>query len=93
MCSPNEVDKRSSISNLRTRRAFAESTKREPACRLLGAILHLPAYEQKLKARTSSLIDARRAIPSRTPRYILLLRALARASRSVFREREALVRC
>ncbi len=73
---------------------FAEFDHREQACRkLLAAGLALPAYEQLLKgSHVFNLLDARKAISvTERQRYILRLRALARAvAESYYASREAL---
>jgi glycyl-tRNA synthetase alpha chain len=63
----------------------AESTK------LMTAGLPLPAYEQMLKAsHTFNLLDARRAISvTERQRYILRVRALARAVAQAYHDRRA----
>jgi glycyl-tRNA synthetase alpha chain len=72
---------------------FAEFDQREKNCKaLLEAALPLPAYEQTLKAsHVVNLLDARKAISvTERQRYILRVRALARAVASAyFASREA----
>jgi len=72
---------------------FAEFDQREKNCKaLLEAALPLPAYEQTLKAsHVFNLLDARKAISvTERQRYILRVRALARAVASAyFASREA----
>ena len=66
---------------------FAEFEQREKNCRaLLDAALPLPAYEQTLKAsHVFNLLDARKAISvTERQRYILRVRALARAVASAY---------
>jgi glycyl-tRNA synthetase alpha chain len=73
---------------------FAEFDQREKACAaLLASNLSLPAYEQVLKASHAfNLLDARKAISvTERQRYILRVRALARAVAEAYRaSREAL---
>ncbi|HLG52361.1 MAG TPA: glycine--tRNA ligase subunit alpha [Steroidobacteraceae bacterium] len=73
---------------------LAEFDHREQACSaLLAAGLALPAYEQVLKAsHVFNLLDARKAISvTERQRYILRVRALARAVAGVYHaSREAL---
>ncbi len=73
---------------------FAEFERREQACgTLLEARLPLPAYEQVLKASHAfNLLDARKAISvTERQRYILRVRALARAVAAAYHaRREAL---
>jgi len=72
---------------------FVEFDQREKNCKaLLEAELPLPAYEQTLKAsHVFNLLDARKAISvTERQRYILRVRALARAVASAyFASREA----
>ncbi len=72
---------------------FVEFDQREKNCKaLLEAELPLPAYEQTLKAsHVFNLLDARKAISvTERQRYILRVRALARAVASTyFASREA----
>ncbi len=72
---------------------FVEFDQREKNCKaLLEAELPLPAYEQTLKASHAfNLLDARKAISvTERQRYILRVRALARAVASAyFASREA----
>jgi glycyl-tRNA synthetase alpha chain len=72
---------------------FAEFDQREKNCKaLLEVPLALPAYEQTLKAsHVFNLLDARKAISvTERQRYILRVRALARAVASAyFASREA----
>ncbi len=71
---------------------FAEFDQREQDCRrLLELKLALPAYEQVLKAsHTFNLLDARKAISvSERQRYILRVRALARAVAEAYHARRA----
>ena len=72
---------------------FVEFDQREKNCKaLLEAALPLPAYEQTLKAsHVFNLLDARKAISvTERQRYILRVRALARAVASAyFASREA----
>jgi len=66
---------------------FAEFDQREKNCRaLLDSALPLPAYEQTLKAsHVFNLLDARKAISvTERQRYILRVRALARAVASAY---------
>jgi len=66
---------------------FAEFDQREKNCKsLLEAALPLPAYEQTLKAsHVFNLLDARKAISvTERQRYILRVRALARAVASAY---------
>jgi glycyl-tRNA synthetase alpha chain len=66
---------------------FAEFDQREKNCRaLLEVALPLPAYEQTLKAsHVFNLLDARKAISvTERQRYILRVRALARAVASAY---------
>ncbi len=69
---------------------FAEFERREQACgTLLEARLPLPAYEQVLKASHAfNLLDARKAISvTERQRYILRVRALARAVAAAYHAR------
>ena len=66
---------------------FTEFDQREKNCKaLLEAALPLPAYEQTLKAsHVFNLLDARKAISvTERQRYILRVRALARAIASAY---------
>ena len=73
---------------------FRHFDEHEKACNeLLAAKLTLPAYEQMLKtSHTFNLLDARRAISvTERQRYILRVRALARAvAQAYYESREAL---
>ncbi|MGB5132197.1 MAG: glycine--tRNA ligase subunit alpha [Steroidobacteraceae bacterium] len=91
----NEVEQSSyNFEHADTSALFAEFDHREKACgALLVASLPLPAYEQMLKAsHTFNLLDARKAISvTERQRYILRVRALARAVAEAYRaSREAL---
>jgi len=91
----NEVEQSAyNFEHADTTALFAEFDHREKACAaLLAANLALPAYEQVLKASHAfNLLDARKTISvTERQRYILRVRALARAVAEAYRaSREAL---
>jgi len=91
----NEVEQSAyNFEHADTTALFAEFDHREKACAaLLAANLALPAYEQTLKAsHVFNRLDARKAISvTERQRYILRVRALARAVAEAYRaSREAL---
>jgi len=91
----NEVEQSAyNFEHADTTALFAEFDHREKACAaLLAANLPLPAYEQVLKASHAfNLLDARKTISvTERQRYILRVRALARAVAEAYRaSREAL---
>jgi glycyl-tRNA synthetase alpha chain len=84
----NEVEQsKFNFEHADTASLFAEFDQREANCKaLLEVPLPLPAYEQTLKAsHVFNLLDARKAISvTERQRYILRVRALARAVAAVY---------